>query len=72
MGMGYPAAMWWRQIPAITERYRVILLDNRGAGHTGDVVGAPYPIETMAADVIAVMEAAGRRRSTWSVCRWGD
>jgi 3-oxoadipate enol-lactonase len=58
MGLGYPAAMWWRQIPAITERYRVILLDNRGAGHTGDVVGAPYAIETMAGDVIAVLEAA--------------
>ena len=58
MGLGYPAAMWWRQIPAITTRYRVILIDNRGAGHTGDVVGAPYSIETMAEDVIAVLEAA--------------
>ena len=37
MGLGYPAAMWFRQLPALTERYRVIRLDNRGAGHTGDV-----------------------------------
>jgi len=58
MGLGYPAAMWWRQIPAITSRYRVVLIDNRGAGHTGDVRGAPYTIETMAEDVVAVLEAA--------------
>jgi 3-oxoadipate enol-lactonase len=59
MGLGYPAAMWWRQIPALSERYRVIVVDNRGAGHTGDVVAAPYTIETMAGDVVAVMDAAG-------------
>jgi pimeloyl-ACP methyl ester carboxylesterase len=59
MGLAYPAAMWWRQVPALSERYRVIVLDNRGAGHTGDVVGAPYTIETMAGDVAAVIEAAG-------------
>jgi pimeloyl-ACP methyl ester carboxylesterase len=59
MGLGYPAAMWFRQVPALAERYRVIVLDNRGAGHTGDVVGGPYPVELMAADVAAVIEAAG-------------
>jgi 3-oxoadipate enol-lactonase len=59
MGLGYPGAMWWRQVPALAQRYRVIIIDNRGAGHTGDVVGAPYTIETMAADVGAVLDAAG-------------
>jgi 3-oxoadipate enol-lactonase len=63
MGLGYPAAMWWRQIPAISSRHRVILLDNRGAGHTGDVAGAPYAIETMADDVIAVLDAAGEHEA---------
>ena len=58
MGLGYPAAMWFRQMPALTERYRVIRLDNRGAGHTGDVPGAPYTVETMAADCLAVLDAA--------------
>lgn len=62
MGLGYPAAMWWRQIPALASDHRVILVDNRGAGHTGDVVGAPYSIETMADDVVAVIEAAGEQR----------
>ena len=59
MGLGYPAAMWWRQLAALVERYRVLVVDNRGAGHTGDVVGAPYTVPMMAADVAAVLEAAG-------------
>ena len=58
MGLGYPAAMWFRQLPALTERYHVIRVDNRGAGHTGDVPGAPYTVEKMAADCLAVLDAA--------------
>jgi len=59
MGLGYPAAMWFRQLPALTKSYRVIRVDNRGAGHTGDVPGAPYTVQTMAADCLAVLDAAG-------------
>jgi pimeloyl-ACP methyl ester carboxylesterase len=59
MGLAYPAAMWFRLVPALAERYRVIRVDNRGAGHTGDVPGAPYTVETMAADCLAVLDAAG-------------
>jgi 3-oxoadipate enol-lactonase len=58
MGLAYPAAMWFRQLPALTDRFRVIRVDNRGAGHTGDVPGAPYTVETMAADCLAVLDAA--------------
>ena len=59
MGLGYPAAMWFRLMPALTEHYRVVWIDNRGAGHTGDVPGAPYTVETMTADCLAVLDAAG-------------
>ncbi len=59
MGLAYPAAMWFRLVPALAERYRVIRVDNRGAGLTGDVVGAPYTVPTMAADCLAVLDAAG-------------
>ena len=59
MGLAYPAAMWFRLVPALAERYRVIRVDNRGAGHTGDVPGAPYTVETMAGDCLAVLDAAG-------------
>src|SRR3712207_8171107 len=59
MGLAYPAAMWFRLVPALAESYRVIRVDNRGAGRTGDVPGAPYTVETMAADSLAVLDAAG-------------
>ncbi len=59
MGLAYPAAMWFRLVPALAERYRVIRIDNRGAGKTGDVVGAPYTVPVMAADCLAVLDAAG-------------
>lgn len=59
MGLAYPSDMWWRLLPALSERYRVVRLDNRGAGRTGDVPGAPYTVEAMAADALAVLDAAG-------------
>ena len=59
MGLAYPAAMWWRLVPSLSERYRVLRVDNRGAGLTGDVPGAPYTVETMAADCLAVLDEAG-------------
>jgi 3-oxoadipate enol-lactonase len=58
MGLAYPAAMWFRLVPALAERYRVLRIDNRGAGLTGDVPG-PYTVATMAADCLAVLDAAG-------------
>jgi 3-oxoadipate enol-lactonase len=51
--------MWFRMVPALAARYRVIRVDNRGAGRTGDVPGAPYLVETMAADSLAVLDEAG-------------
>lgn len=59
MGLAYPAAMWFRLVPGLAERYRVLRVDNRGAGETGDVPGAPYAVETMAADCLAVLDEAG-------------
>src|SRR5687768_14451710 len=59
MGLAYPAAMWFRIVPALAERYRVLRLDNRGAGLTGDVPGAPYTVATMAGDCLAVLDEAG-------------
>ena len=56
MGLAYPAAMWFRLVPALSERFRVLRVDNRGAGLTGDVPGAPYTVETMAADCLAVLD----------------
>ena len=59
MGLAYPSDMWFRVAPALARSHRVIRLDNRGAGRTGDVPGAPYTVETMADDVRAVLDEAG-------------
>jgi 3-oxoadipate enol-lactonase len=58
MGLGYPSDMWWRTRPLLDSRYRTIVLDNRGAGRS-DVPPGPYPIALMAADALAVLDAAG-------------
>ncbi|MCW2608501.1 MAG: Lipase/esterase [Frankiales bacterium] len=63
MGLAYPAAMWFRVVPVLAERYRVLRLDNRGAGLTGEVPGAPYTVPTMAGDCLAVLDAAGVDRA---------
>ena len=52
MGLAHPSALSFRLMPALTERYRVIRVDNRCAGHTGDVSGAPHTVETMAATAL--------------------
>jgi 3-oxoadipate enol-lactonase len=59
MGLAYPSDMWFRIAPALAQHYQVLTLDNRGAGRTGDVPGAPYSVEAMAADVLAVLDEAG-------------
>lgn len=58
MGLGYPAAMWYRVLPYLVDGYRAITLDNRGVGGTG-VPPGPYRIEQMADDAVAVLDAAG-------------
>lgn len=59
MGLAYPSDMWFRVSPVLAGHYRVLRLDNRGAGRTGDVPGAPYSVEMMAGDVLAVLDEAG-------------
>lgn len=62
MGLGYPAAMWYRLLPYLTDGYRAVRFDNRGVGSTG-VVPGPYRIETMADDGVAVLDDAGVPRA---------
>ncbi len=62
MGLGYPSDMWWRTRPALDGHYRTIVLDNRGVGRTSMPPG-PYPIPRMAADALAVLDAAQVERA---------
>ena len=62
MGLGVTLEGWSRLGPVLSERYRTILFDNRGAGRS-DTPPGPYPLETMAADAVAVLDAAGAGRA---------
>jgi len=59
MGLGCSSAMWFRVAPLLARRYRVILLDNRGAGRTEKSYFIVHSVTAMAEDVGAVLDAAG-------------
>lgn len=62
MGLGYSSEMWFRVLPALEDRFRVIYFDNRGVGQSS-VPPGPYPIPLLAADAAAVLDAAGVARA---------
>lgn len=62
MGLGYSSDMWFRLVPELSTRFRTLRFDNRGVGRTG-VPPGPYPVDTMAADAVAVLDAAGIDRA---------
>src|SRR5687767_6858907 len=57
-GLGADSRGWTFQRAAIGRRYRGIVFDNRGVGRSGKPVGS-YDLEQMAADAVAVLDAAG-------------
>jgi len=59
MGLGCSSAMWFRIAPKLARTHRVILLDNRGSGRTQVRQSLVHRVSTMAADVAAVLDAAG-------------
>src|SRR4051795_13001529 len=62
MGLGLPGAAWWRTVPVLARSARVITFDNRGSGRS-DSPSGPYSIADMAADAVAVLDAAGVERA---------
>lgn len=62
MGLGYTSDMWYRLLPALTPRFRVLVFDNRGVGRS-DVPPGPYTVPDMAGDALAVLDAAGVERA---------
>ncbi|MEQ9618241.1 MAG: alpha/beta hydrolase [Deltaproteobacteria bacterium] len=57
-GLGYSAWMWYKQIPELSERYQLIVFDNRGAGNT-DKPDSEYTIEIMADDAAGLLRTLG-------------
>ena len=62
MGLGMNATGWWRTVPVLAERFRVIAFDNRGSGRSPKPPG-PYTVAEMADDAVDVLDAAGVERA---------
>lgn len=62
MGHAYPRTMWGRVLPTLAAHRTVVRMDNRGAGDS-DAPAGPYRLEQMAADALAVLDAAGIGRA---------
>jgi 3-oxoadipate enol-lactonase len=59
MGLGCSSAMWFRVAPQLAKQHRVILIDNRGSGQTVVPHFVVHRVQHMAADIAAVLDAAG-------------
>jgi 3-oxoadipate enol-lactonase len=58
------AGAWWRYLPVLARRLKVIALDNRGAGES-EKPNAPYSTVLLAEDALAVLHAAGETSAHW-------
>lgn len=57
MGIGYDSSLWTlQQVPALSTRFRVVLLDNRDAGRSSRAE-QPYGIADMADDLAGLLDA---------------
>jgi len=56
--IGTDMSLWDRLTPQLTGRFRILRMDARGHG-ASDAPGGDYRLEELAADALAVMDAAG-------------
>lgn len=61
-GLAYDRHGWGRLPDLLAERFRVVLIDNRGVGES-DAPPGPYSVPQLAADVVAVLDDAGIERT---------
>jgi 3-oxoadipate enol-lactonase len=63
MGIGYDSSLWTlHQVPVLSTRFRVILLDNRDAGRSSRS-DHPYTVADMADDVAGLLNALDIQRT---------
>ncbi len=60
-GIGGSAEMWSGWLPALIDRYRIVLWDMRGSGRSA-LSGFPWSLDLLVSDVVAVADAAGSER----------
>jgi 3-oxoadipate enol-lactonase len=61
-GMGFDRSGWDPVLPMLRRRFRLVLVDSRGTGRSGRP-DSPFAVADMAADVVAVLDAAGIGRA---------
>jgi pimeloyl-ACP methyl ester carboxylesterase len=61
---------WHKQIPALAERYSVIVPDQRGYGET-DKPSWGYEVDVLVQDIIGLIEASGHQRARIVGHDWG-
>ncbi len=61
-GLGSNLLSWYEQIDVLSQHYKCVVFDNRGAGRT-DKPDAPYSIKQMADDTAGLMDALGIGRA---------
>ena len=61
-GLGYDRHGWGPLPVLLAEDFQVLIFDNRGVGES-DVPEGPYAVSQMAADAVAVLDAAGVDRA---------
>lgn len=61
-GMGLDRLGWEPVLRKLRRRFRLVLVDNRGVGHSGRPAGS-FTVADMAGDIVAVLDAAGISRS---------
>jgi pimeloyl-ACP methyl ester carboxylesterase len=57
-GYAGDSGLWFRQIPILSKKYRVIAFDNRGAGRS-DKPDIPYTMAMMAGDIAGLLDTIG-------------
>lgn len=57
-GLGSSRFGWWKQIAPFAEKFRVLALDNRDAGESGQATEA-YSIDDMANDAVGIIQNLG-------------
>ena len=70
---GWPQHWWmWRElIPTLAERYRLVMPDLRGLGWSDSPEGGPWDKETLADDVLALLDALDLDRVRLVGHDWG-